>query len=49
MTGYNLTDRNYAEFGGESLQLFPGQPQEVGFFPSPERHYVASIRLEVRR
>ncbi|MGH7287308.1 MAG: TonB-dependent receptor [Myxococcota bacterium] len=47
LTGYNLTDRNYAEFGGVSLALFG--PQEVGFFPSPERHYVAAIRLEVRR
>jgi len=49
LTGYNLTDRNYAEFAGESLQFFPGQPQEIGFFPSPRRHYVASIQLEVRR
>ncbi len=47
VTGYNLTNRNYAEFGGVSLALFG--PQEVGFFPSPGRHYVAAIRLEVRR
>lgn len=45
LTGYNLTDRNYAEFGGVST--FP--PNEIGYFPSPERHYVAAIRLEVRR
>jgi outer membrane receptor protein involved in Fe transport len=47
VTGYNLTDRKYAEFGGVSFALFG--PQEVGYFPSPERHYVASVKLEVRR
>jgi len=45
VTGYNLTDEKYAEFGGVSLALFG--PQEVGFFPSPERHYVAAVRLEI--
>jgi outer membrane receptor protein involved in Fe transport len=44
VTGYNLTDRKYAEFGGVSTFT-----NEIGFFPSPERHYVAAIRLEVRR
>jgi outer membrane receptor protein involved in Fe transport len=46
LTGYNLTDENYAEFGGVSFALFG--PQEVGFFPSPERHYVAAVWLEIR-
>jgi len=46
VTGYNLTDENYAEFGGVSFALFG--PQEVGFFPSPERHYVAAIQLAIR-
>jgi iron complex outermembrane receptor protein len=45
VTGYNLSDESYAEFGGVSFALFG--PQEIGFFPSPERHYVAAIQLEV--
>jgi outer membrane receptor for monomeric catechols len=45
VTGYNLTDENYAEFGGVSFALFG--PQEIGFFPSPERHYVAAVQLEI--
>lgn len=45
LAGYNLTDRGYAEFGGVSLF----DPTDIGFFPSPERSYVASVRLELRR
>jgi iron complex outermembrane receptor protein len=43
VTGYNLGNRSYAEWGG--VPLFGG---EIGFFPSPDRHYVAALRLEVR-
>jgi iron complex outermembrane receptor protein len=43
--GYNLTDREFNEFGGRST--FP--PVSVGFFPSPERHYLVGARLVMRR
>jgi iron complex outermembrane receptor protein len=45
LTGYNLADRSYAEFGGVSLF----DPTDLGYFPAPGRHYVASARLELRR
>jgi iron complex outermembrane receptor protein len=41
---YNLTDREYTENGG--LSIFDGS---IGFYPSPERHYVASAQITVRR
>jgi iron complex outermembrane receptor protein len=45
LNAYNLTDRSYAEFGG--LSLF--DPSDIGYFPAPGRHYVASARIELRR
>jgi iron complex outermembrane receptor protein len=45
LNGYNLTDRSYAEFGG--LSLF--DPTDIGYFPAPGRHYLASARVELRR
>jgi outer membrane receptor protein involved in Fe transport len=45
VTGANLTNRRYAEFG--AISTFP--PFEVGFFPSPDRHYVVAAWLELRR
>ncbi|MDX1650601.1 MAG: TonB-dependent receptor, partial [Myxococcota bacterium] len=42
---YNLTNREYTEFGGQSSFF----PFPLGFFPSPERHYVAGVRLTVGR
>ena len=45
LTGYNLTDRKYAEFGGVSLS----DPTDLGFYPSPGRNYLAALRLEFRR
>jgi hypothetical protein len=41
---YNLTAREYAENGG--LSIFDGS---IGFYPNPERHYVASAQITVRR
>ncbi len=43
-TVHNLTDRKYTENGGFSS--FFGT---VGYFPSPERYYVAALRLTLRR
>lgn len=43
-SGYNLTDREYTEFGGRSAFA-----PVVGFFPSPKRHYVVGVRLTVTR
>lgn len=40
-TGYNLTNRHYAETGG--LSLFSPR---VAFFPSPRRNYLASVWVE---
>lgn len=45
VNGYNLTDREYTEFGGQSSFF----PFPLGFFPSPERHFVAGLRLTVSR
>ena len=45
LTGYNLTNRRYAEWGGVSLF----DPTDIGFFPSPERNAVGSVRLELHR
>jgi hypothetical protein len=45
VAGYNLTDREYAEFGGVSLF----DPTDLGFYPSPGRSYLAAVRLELRR
>jgi len=42
--GRNLTNHEYAEFGGEGS--FGGPP---GYFPSPERSYVVGMRVEYRR
>jgi iron complex outermembrane receptor protein len=42
--GRNLTDETYAEFGGEAS--FGGPP---GYFPAPERNWLAGVRLEYRR
>jgi iron complex outermembrane receptor protein len=44
VTGHNLTDRAYNEFGGRSAFA-----PVVGFFPSPDRHYVAGARVTVTR
>jgi iron complex outermembrane receptor protein len=44
VTGHNLTDRDYAEWGG--VPLFGGP---IGYFPAPDRHYVAAVQLVVRR
>jgi iron complex outermembrane receptor protein len=44
VTGHNLTNRSYAEWGG--VPLFGG---DIGFFPSPDRHYVAAVHLELKR
>jgi iron complex outermembrane receptor protein len=44
LTGHNLTDRRYNEFGGRSAFA-----PVVGFFPSPDRHYVAGARVTVMR
>jgi iron complex outermembrane receptor protein len=41
---YNLTAREYAENGG--LSIFDGS---VGVYPNPERSYVASAQITVRR
>ncbi|MDJ0789655.1 MAG: TonB-dependent receptor [Myxococcota bacterium] len=41
---YNLTDREYNDFAARSTFT-----QTVGFFPSPERHYVVGVRITVRR
>ncbi len=43
-TVHNLTNRRYVENGGFST--FFGT---VGFFPSPDRHYAAGIRITLRR
>jgi outer membrane receptor protein involved in Fe transport len=43
-TAYNVTGREYAEFGG--LSLFSPR---VAFYPSPERHYLVGARVELRR
>jgi outer membrane receptor protein involved in Fe transport len=45
VAGYNLADRDYAEFGAVSLF----DPTDIGFFPSPGRNVLASLRLELRR
>lgn len=42
--GRNLTDAEYAEFGGEAS--FGGPP---GYFPSPERGWLVGARMEYRR
>lgn len=42
--GKNLTNEEYAEFGGE-----PTFGSAVGFFPSAERSYVLGVRLAYRR
>jgi iron complex outermembrane receptor protein len=47
----NFTNRRYTEFGGRSTFTNP-DPMVVprlGYFPSPDRHYVAGIQLVVRR
>ena len=41
-TAYNVTDRRYTEFGGASV-FSP----RVGYYPSPDRHYVAGIEVSV--
>jgi len=41
---YNLTDKQYSEVGG--ISTFSGR---VGFFPSPKRHFVTSVRITLRR
>ena len=40
----NLTNRRYTEFGGYSSTR-----QLSGYYPSPDRHYVAGIQLVVKR
>lgn len=42
-TAYNVTGREYEEFGGVSL-FSP----RIGFYPSPERHYLVGARVELR-
>ena len=44
VTAHNLTNRRYTEFAGVSS--FTGI---VGFFPSPDRHYVAGLRVVLER
>lgn len=41
---YNVTDRKYEEFGGVSL-FSP----RIAFYPAPERSYLVSARVELRR
>jgi outer membrane receptor protein involved in Fe transport len=41
-TAYNVTGERYTEFGG--LSIFSPR---VGFFPSPERHYVVATQIAV--
>ena len=40
----NLTDNEYAEFGGGPRSAAP-----PGYFPSPERNWVLGVRMEYRR
>jgi outer membrane receptor protein involved in Fe transport len=42
-TAYNVTGREYEEFGGVSL-FSP----RVAFYPAPERHYLVGARVELR-
>jgi len=43
-TAFNVTGREYEEFGG--LSLFSPR---IAFYPSPERHYLVGARVELRR
>lgn len=43
-TAYNVTNREYSEFGG--ISLFSPR---IGFYPAPGRHYLVGARVEVRR
>jgi iron complex outermembrane receptor protein len=42
-TAYNVTNRRYTEFGGASV-FSP----RVGYYPSPDRHYLLGSRVELR-
>lgn len=44
LTAHNLTNRRYTENGGVS-----SFSSAVGFFPSPDRHYVAGVRMTLKR
>lgn len=43
-TAYNVTNRRYTEFGGKST-FSP----RVGFYPSPDRHYIVGASVEFKR
>ncbi len=48
----NMTNRRYTEFGGRATFTTPNDPNFVprlGYFPSPDRHYIAGIQLVVKR
>jgi iron complex outermembrane receptor protein len=44
----NLTNRRYTEFGGGRTFFNPLAPEEVLYYPSPDRHYMAGIQLAVK-
>jgi outer membrane receptor protein involved in Fe transport len=44
----NFTNRRYTEVGARSTFTSPFFPIAFGYFPSPDRHYVAGIQLVVR-
>jgi iron complex outermembrane receptor protein len=45
----NFTNRRYTEFGGGRTFFNPSAPQEMLYFPSPDRHYVAGVQLVVKQ
>jgi outer membrane receptor protein involved in Fe transport len=49
VSALNLTNRRYTEFGGARTFFNPALPQEMLYYPSPDRHYVAGIQLVVKR
>ena len=43
VVAYNVTNRRYTEWGG--LSTFSPR---IGYFPSPDRHYLAGLQIEYR-